>query len=554
MKIIDRKALLAALIIACGNGVCAMDDPFDGTPGVGAGGGGAAAGAGIESGPGVDPTNQALAVTCVMNAPDPAVDVSTRLAAAITVYQFDGSDSWPKIRAEGIIFDNMENDAVDVNIRLRAANCLMNDTDARLANRVWAAIVICNLSEDIAEKDIARTLVVENMENGTLLHGITRVRAANYVMNDDHFAVNVRVRAALNVYFSYCLPIESAPDAKTLARGIMAANMENDAVDMSTRVRAANCVMNDDHFAVNVRVRAALKLYNSFPEGAVDMSDRLRAANYVMNDNDPAVDMSTRLAAAITVYQSSREWSETSRAREIMEANMGNDALDMSTRLRAANCVMNNDDYFAVNLRVRAALIVYCSSPEGPEKARALGIMGLKGTLYSTETLIQQLIATTNSISGNSAHKREIFNALKTVHPTSLKDIQSQFQGLITDDATSVQRAALAKAIVDLRDSNSFGLLNADEMASPLMARRLAEMQNIVTQVQARQEARKAAQRPVQAAWNATVIRAVWQRHGMPGGASAGAASAAHAGPGGASGAPAGAGGPGGASGAASGH
>ena len=41
MKIIDRKALLAALIMACGNGVLAMDaDPFGGTPGVGAGGGG----------------------------------------------------------------------------------------------------------------------------------------------------------------------------------------------------------------------------------------------------------------------------------------------------------------------------------------------------------------------------------------------------------------------------------------------------------------------------------------------------------------------------------
>ena len=41
MKIINRKALLAALIMSCGNGVLAMDaDPFDGTPGRGAGGGG----------------------------------------------------------------------------------------------------------------------------------------------------------------------------------------------------------------------------------------------------------------------------------------------------------------------------------------------------------------------------------------------------------------------------------------------------------------------------------------------------------------------------------
>ena len=41
MKIIDRKALVAALIMANANGVLAMDaDPFGGTPGRGAGGGG----------------------------------------------------------------------------------------------------------------------------------------------------------------------------------------------------------------------------------------------------------------------------------------------------------------------------------------------------------------------------------------------------------------------------------------------------------------------------------------------------------------------------------
>ena len=39
MKIIDRKALVAALIMACGNGVLAMDAMFDGTAGVVAGGG-----------------------------------------------------------------------------------------------------------------------------------------------------------------------------------------------------------------------------------------------------------------------------------------------------------------------------------------------------------------------------------------------------------------------------------------------------------------------------------------------------------------------------------
>ena len=47
MKIIDRKALVAALIMACGNAACAMDaDPFDGTPGRGAGGGGSGAASG----------------------------------------------------------------------------------------------------------------------------------------------------------------------------------------------------------------------------------------------------------------------------------------------------------------------------------------------------------------------------------------------------------------------------------------------------------------------------------------------------------------------------